>query len=183
MQWLARVSSWKVAGIFLAVNFAIQAIMVIGIYPGISENLKPLDFQMNLTAETIQQYLTTIGEDGRALYSFNLILPDMLFPLCYACAYALVLMQLIKGCDQAQSPLQYFPLLPLVVALCDIIENIHILTAIRQFPELPPETTSWLVAANTGKYIVAMIVLTTLTVLGCWFAVIKLSTPYTYVDE
>lgn len=177
MRKLFRISSWKLAATFLAINFVLQAIIVVGIYPNISDNLQPLDVQTGLTTQSIQQFLTTIGEDGRSLYFINEAFPDILFPVFYSCAYALLLIQLIKGCRQVKSPLRYLALLPFGIALCDVVENIHILIAIHQFPELPLMLVKGLALANMGKHFLTIVVLTALAVLGCWFIVIKTSQP------
>lgn len=168
MHWLFRFSSWRKAGIFLAISFTLQAIILLVVYPKISTNLLPLDIQMGLTADAIDTFLSGIGSDGRTLYLFHEITLDALFPLTYAIAYTLLIAELVRACGQLQTPLKYLVLLPFAIALFDLLENIHILVAVRSYPAIDELLVKGLAAANMAKHLLSLLVLSTLAVLFFW---------------
>ncbi|QIL91686.1 hypothetical protein ACONUD_10265 [Microbulbifer harenosus] len=168
MHWLYRYASWKKAGFFLALNFTLQAIILLVFYPEISATLEPLDIRVGLTADAIEDFLGAIGSDGRALYFFNESVPDMLFPVAYAFAYALLMVQLIKACGQVHTPLKYLALLPFAIALSDILENLQMLVAIHSYPTIAPALVRGLAAANLAKHIFTTLVVSALGVLFVW---------------
>lgn len=168
MNWLYRYASWKKAGVFLALNFTLQGIILLIIYPKISATLQPLDIQVGLTAEIIEEFLGAIGSDGRALYFFNESVPDMLFPIVYAFAYALLLVQLIKACGQLYTPLKYLALLPFAIGLFDLLENLQILIAIHSYPAINHTLVQGLTSANLAKHALTMLVSSALAVLLFW---------------
>lgn len=170
MNWLYRHTSWKKAGIFLALNFTLQAIILLILYPKISATLQPLDIRVGLTAEAIEEFLGAIGSDGRALYFFNESVPDMLFPLIYAIAYALLMAQLIKACGQANTPLRYLALLPFAIGLFDLLENLQTLIAIHHYPAIHQTLVQGLAAANLAKHILIALGVSALGVLLFWWA-------------
>ncbi|WP_105101725.1 hypothetical protein [Microbulbifer pacificus] len=174
MHWLYRYASWKKTVLFLALNFALQAIILLIMYPKISATLEPLDVRVGLTATAIGDFLSAIGSDGRALYFFNESVPDMLFPPAYAVAYALLMAQLVRGCGQVQTPLRYLPLLPFAIALCDLLENLQILAAISSYPDVSDTLAQGLATANLAKHIFTALVLSALGVLLFWLACSRL---------
>ncbi|WP_160152758.1 hypothetical protein [Microbulbifer sp. ALW1] len=174
MNWLFRYASWSKAGLFLALNFALQAVIVLVIYPMISADTDPLDIQMGLTLERVTGFLEQIGSDGRTLYFYNEATLDILFPLVYSIAYALLTVELIKSCGQVRTPLRYLALLPFAIAMCDLLENIQILVAIQSYPMITNAQVTYLAAANMGKHMFTMLLLSTLGVLLIWLAFIHL---------
>lgn len=168
MYWLFRYATWKRAGIFLALNFMLQAVILWVIYPQVSATQEPLDTRVGPTADAIEEFLAAIGSDGRALYFFNESLPDMLFLIVYAIAYALLIVQLIKACGQVHTPLKYLALLPFAIGLFDLLENLQILAAIHSYPTLNPTLARGLAAANLAKHLFTALVLSALGVLLFW---------------
>lgn len=168
MNWLFRISTWKRARTLLALNFSLQAIILLGIYPLIHHTADPLDTQIGLNEASIRAFLHEIGNDGRRLYFINELTLDMLFPVTYALAYGLLMVLLIKGCGQAQTPLRYLALMPFAIALCDLVENTHILMAIHSWPILSSAVVSTLALANLCKHILTLLFISALSVLLFW---------------
>ncbi|WP_154650810.1 hypothetical protein [Reinekea blandensis] len=152
MDRLFAFSNWKKAGVFLAVNFFVQAIIVWIIYPQISPTLQPLDVRVGLTPETIAQFLSDIGSAGRDLYFINEATLDMLFPLIYSFAYALLLIELLKANELHHSLARYWVLVPLGIGLCDVSENLFLLSTIHSFPDQNSLVAQGLGIANMAKH-------------------------------
>ncbi|MEH6534570.1 MAG: hypothetical protein V7735_25005 [Photobacterium frigidiphilum] len=175
MDWLINFSSWKKAGVLLSFNFALQAIILLIIYPLISTSIEPLDVQVGLTSESIIYFFNEIGMAGREYYFLNEITVDMLFPLVYSFAYSLLLIELIKSCNLIGSPLKYLALLPFGIGISDIIENIHILTAIHSYPEQSDLLIKSLFIANMSKHSLTVFVLSVVFLLICWLVGMKVN--------
>ncbi|MGF1760480.1 hypothetical protein L4D76_21630 [Photobacterium sagamiensis] len=165
MDWLIKFSSWKKAGVLLGLNFALQAIILLIMYPLISTSIEPLDVQVGLTSESINFFLSEIGSSGRKYYYLNEITVDMLFPLVYSFAYSLLLIELVKSCKLISSPLKYIALLPFGIGISDVIENVHILAAIQSYPEQSDFLINSLFIANMFKHSLTMIVLSAVFIL------------------
>lgn len=152
MGWLIGFSSWKKVAVFLGLNFSLQAIIVLIIYPEISLSITPLDVQFGLTSESVYQFLNDIGASGRALYYLNEMTLDMLFPVVYSLAYMLLFIELVKLCKLTNSLFKYLALLPFGIAISDVVENIYILKAINLYPVQSDPLINNLVIANMAKH-------------------------------
>lgn len=168
MNWLFSFSTWRKTAYLLAANFSLQALMLLIIYPMLGTTAEPLDTRVGLNEIAIREFLQEIGSAGRKLYAINELTLDMLFPVIYALAYTLLLVQLVKACGQKKTPLKYLALLPLAIALCDLIENGHILYAIHVWPGLNSTLVTGLATANLCKHILTLILLSALSVLLFW---------------
>lgn len=175
MNRLYRFSSWKRALSFLGLNFLVQAIILLVMYPQISQNLQPLDVQFGLTAEIVSSFLGAIGESGRSLYFLNELTLDMLFPVVYGLAYSLLIVQLVKAGGLETTRLKYLACLPLVLAGSDVLENIHILLAIHHFPELVSPVLQGIILFNGIKHGLTLVVLLVLLLLTIRVVGIRLS--------
>lgn len=168
-------SSWKRMWIFLSINFAIQAIILLIMYPLVSTSLEPLDVQTNLNSESIYNFLTNIGALGRYHYGLNETTFDMLFPIAYSLAYALLLVQLLKTTKLINTTLKYVALLPFLLALIDVIENIHIVALIYSFPVKDLLLSQGLALANMLKHILTFSLLFSIIALLIYTSAIKIA--------
>lgn len=168
MNWLFKISTWRTTAVLLAANFTLQAIIFLLIYPMISATTEPLDTRVGLSEATIRAFLQEIGMEGRKIYALNELTLDMLFPMTYAVAYALLVVQLVKSCGQKQTPLKYLALLPIAIALCDVLENTLIVLGIQSWPVLNSNLVPSLAAANLCKHILNLLLLSALSVLLFW---------------
>ncbi|WP_298769937.1 hypothetical protein [uncultured Shewanella sp.] len=168
MNGLITFSSWKKAGVFLILNFILQIIILFFVYPLVSSTIEPLDVQVALSPEIIKEFFNTISSSGMEVYRLNEITLDMVFPLIYAFAYSLLLIELMKSCHVIHSTLKYIALLPFVIALFDVIENINVIIAINQLPDVNKLIYKILFVANLSKHTVTLIVLSALLILIVW---------------
>ncbi|MGF1736838.1 hypothetical protein [Photobacterium satsumensis] len=175
MNWLINFSSWKKAGVLLSLNFALQAIILLIIYPLISASIDPLDVQVGLTSESVNSFFNEIGTAGRKYYFLNEMTVDMLFPLVYSFAYSLLLIELIKSCELISSSLKYIALLPFGIGASDVIENVHILVAIHSYPAKSELLINGLFIANMSKHSLTVLVLSAILLLTCWLVGMKVN--------
>ncbi len=173
LNGLITFSSWKKAGVFLILNFILQAAILFFVYPLVSSTVEPLDVQISLNPEIIKGFFNTISLTGLEIYRLNEMTVDMVFPLIYAFAYSLLLIELMKSCHVIHSTLKYIALLPFVIALFDVLENINIILAINQFPEVNHFIYKLIFVANLSKHIMTLIVLSALLILIVCLAVSK----------
>lgn len=176
---LFNYSSWKKAGVFLAINFILQAIILQLIYPLVSTSIEPLDIQIGLTVDSVITFLDSIGPEGRNYYFWNELTLDMLFPLVYSIAYTLLLVELIKVCHLQVNAIKYVALLPLGIGISDIIENIHILIVIHQYPSLSETHIQTLSIANMLKHGLTIVVLLAIGILTIQFVKMKIRGRFT----
>jgi hypothetical protein len=175
VDWLINFSSWKKTGVLLSLNFALQAIILLIIYPLICTSIAPLDVQVGLTSEYLNFFFNEIGTAGRASYFLNEMTVDMFFPLVYSFAYSLLLIELIRSCELISSSLKYIALLPFGIGMSDVIENVHILAAIHSYPEQSDLLINGLFIANMAKHSLIMILLLVVFLLICWLVKMKVS--------
>lgn len=111
-----------------------------------------------------------LGATGRHAYLYRQLPLDMVYPLLFAVAYALVMAYFLKKLDRLQGPLFYLCLLPPIGGLADYLENIGIIALLGQYPDLSPTTVticstmSLIKSGATTVYFLALIGV--LTVVG-----------------
>ena len=165
MNRLACFSSWYKAAVLLGFNFAIQAIILFVMYPAISPSISPLDVQFFLTPTSVDVFFTGIGASGRTLYFINEATIDMLFPLVYSLAYVLLLIELLKSNGSTTSRLMYLALLPCLLAVADVVENIQILISLDLYPMQSDAVIHTLYIANIVKHSLSAVLLFVVLVL------------------
>ena len=175
MDRLFNFSSWKIAGGLLGFNFILQALILLVIYPMISTTTTPLDVQIGLTPDLITSYFNEIGEVGRKYYLLNEMTIDMLFPLVYSFAYALLLVELIKSLKLTGSAVKYIALLPFGIGLSDIIENTLIITGLQIYPTQNSTFESALIYANMAKHGLTFVALLSVCIFVIWLVFSKVS--------
>lgn len=179
LNWLITFSSWKKACLFLTLNFILQSVILLVMYPLISTTVKPLDVQFALNPDVIMGFFNEISLSGMESYRLNEMTVDMVFPLIYSFAYSLLLIELMKSCRVIHSALKYIALLPFAIALFDIVENINIVLAINQYPDVNDFVYKMMFVANLSKHIITLIVLSALLILALWLGVSKITNRLT----
>lgn len=84
----------------------------------------------------VQQLFTALGEKGRHAYLFVQLPFDMVYPTLFTISYCLLLAWLLKKLQKQNSWLMYGCYLPLIGGLADYLENIGIITLLKQFPDI-----------------------------------------------
>lgn len=130
VKFLNRYATWRNTIVLLLAQFVVQGLILFWLYPRIGGTGVPLDMRSGLSIAEIQQYLTSIGPDGRKIYALNECTLDVLYPLLYAPAYAFLLLRLIMPIAGTTSRWRLLGLLPFAIAIADLCENASIIGAI-----------------------------------------------------
>ena len=99
-----------------------------------SDGVRVLDMRFSYGPEDADHLFEALGTEGRRAYLALHLVPDMLFPTCYAllfaCASAWFLVRLLP----LDHPLQWLSLMPLISGAADILENLTLAVANRAYP-------------------------------------------------
>ncbi len=82
-------------------------------------------------ADTLQERFLIYGEAGRALYACAALSLDVVYPLAYSTFFACLI---VMGAVNSRA--RYLVILPIVVALVDVGENISIYLLLTNFPDI-----------------------------------------------
>ena len=82
-------------------------------------------------ADMVQERFLIYGEAGRALYARAALSLDMIFPLAYSTFFACLIV-----IGAVSSGARYLVIVPIVVALLDLGENISIYLLLTNFPDI-----------------------------------------------
>ncbi len=132
---------------------------------GFANGMKILDMlPEGYDKQYVDNLYTALGENGRHAYLFYQIPLDLIFPLLYGLGYCLLFAFFLRKINQLTSPFFYFCFFPLIAAISDFIENIGIITMLKQYPNYSDETVaitstfSFLKSSTTTIYFVALII-------------------------
>ena len=129
-----------------------------------------LDMRMYYTPEEAYQLFTALGTAGRQAYRILHLLPDMLFPICYALAFAFTSAWFLVRLLPLDHPLQWLSLTPLISGLADILENLSLVISSLMYPNRMDwlvEVASLLTKIKFGLMPVGAVFLIIITVV--WF--------------
>jgi hypothetical protein len=90
--------------------------------------------------EYIKALFTALGDEGRHVYLWQQIPPDLVYPALFALSYSLLLAYFIKKLKPFGSPLFFFCWLPLIGGTADYLENMGIITLLNRFPAITEQT-------------------------------------------
>jgi hypothetical protein len=93
-----------------------------------------LDMRMSYTPEEAYQLFTALGTAGRQAYRILHLVPDMLFPIFYALAFAFTGAWFLVRLLPLDHPLQWLSLTPLISGLADILENLSLVISSLMYP-------------------------------------------------
>lgn len=101
---------------------------------GILENklgAQILDVLPRYNLNEVEKYFLIYGEEGRRLYAWASLTLDILFPVCYMALF-IGLILLLTG----SSIFRWLIILPIMLGIIDITENIQICFMLIQYPEI-----------------------------------------------
>jgi hypothetical protein len=101
---------------------------------GILENklgAQILDVLPRYNLNEVEKYFLIYGEEGRRLYAWASLTLDLLFPVCYMALF-IGLILLLTG----SSIFRWLIILPIMLGVIDITENIQICFMLIQYPEI-----------------------------------------------
>ena len=108
-----------------------------------SGGLAILDTRPSYTPEDAYQLFAALGDEGRQAYRAFHLVPDTLFPIGYALAFAFTSAWFLIRLLPLAHALQWLSLIPLISGLADVLENLSLVIANLAFPG----RTDWLVQA------------------------------------
>lgn len=94
-----------------------------------------LDLKFFYSSDDVSQSLQALGETGRAEYSFIEKVIDPIYMLAYSLFFSFLIAFSIKKI-KPQRNFNFMIVLPFIVAFCDLIENIFLITIINNFPSV-----------------------------------------------
>lgn len=93
-----------------------------------------LDMQLSYGPEQAYELFEALGTEGRRAYLLLHLLPDVLFPICYALVFALTSAWLLVRLLPADHRVQWLSLAPLISGLADLGENVSLVIANVAYP-------------------------------------------------
>ncbi len=130
LNFLFKKGKYKTAIPTLIVGFILQGILISKYLPEFliySSNIKNPDQLFSYDLEYLNTLYKTLGKEGRAFYAEMLGI-DFLFTTISGLGYSLLLASLIKT-------RKWYILLPLILAISDILENVSQLFLMNIFPD------------------------------------------------
>ncbi|ABG59740.1 hypothetical protein [Cytophaga hutchinsonii] len=124
---------YKIALPVLGLGFTLQALLIMAYLPEFlhySDNMKNPDQFFTYNYEYIVDLYQKLGEEGRKFY-FNMLVVDFLYTTISGAGYSLLLAALAKK-------EKWYIILPLVLTLSDIFENISQIILMNNFPAISP---------------------------------------------
>jgi hypothetical protein len=162
-----NISGKKVLGLFILTNLVYAFMLTVSI-PKTMEfsngmrllDMMPTGYDLNYVSELF----TSLGENGRLTYLTNQIPVDMIYPLLFGLSYCLLLGYFLKKLNKLNSPYSYLCLIPIISGIADYLENIGIITMLKNYPELKETTVyttnvfSVIKSISTSIFFIALIV-------------------------
>ena len=99
-----------------------------------SGGLRILDMRFSYGPEEANHLFEALGTEGRRAYIMLHLMPDMLFPISYALAFACTSAWFLVRVLPLDHPLQWLSLTPLISGVADIFENLSLVVANSSYP-------------------------------------------------
>jgi hypothetical protein len=93
-----------------------------------------LDMRLSYTPEEAYHLFTALGAAGRQADRTLHLVPDILFPICYALLFAFASAWFLVRLLPLDHPLQWLSLTPLISGLADILENLSLVISSLAYP-------------------------------------------------
>jgi len=90
-----------------------------------------LDVLPSYSLNEVERYFLLYGEEGRKLYAWASVTLDILFPICYMGLFIGLMLLFAES-----NNLSWLIVLPLMLGIFDITENIQICFMLIQYPEI-----------------------------------------------
>ena len=87
-------------------------------------------------SEYVNTLLDTLGVNGRAVYLYNQIPVDMIYPLLFGISYCLLIAYFLKKLNKLDSIFFYLCFLPIIAGVADYLENFGIINMLNSYPNL-----------------------------------------------
>ena len=171
-----NISGKKVLSLFILTNLVYTFMLTVTIPKTMefSNGMKLLDMMpTGYDLNYVSELFTSLGENGRLTYLTNQIPVDMIYPLLFGLSYCLLLGYLLKKMNKLNSRYIYLCLIPIIAGIADYLENIGIITMLKNYPELTEfvvkitSSFSLIKSISTSAFFIVLIVM--LIILGIKF--------------
>ena len=135
-----------------------------------SGGLRILDMRFFYGPEEANHLFEALGTEGRRAYIVLHLVPDMLFPITYALAFALTSAWFLVRLLPLDHPMQWLSLTPLISGVADIFENLSLVLANALYPsqfDWLTQVASLLTKIKFGLMPIGVVLLSVMVVL--WF--------------
>ena len=99
-----------------------------------SGGLRILDMRFSYGPEEANRLFEALGPEGRRAYLTLHLIPDLLFPISYALAFACTSAWFLVRLLPLGHPVQWLSLTPLISGVADIFENLSLVIANASYP-------------------------------------------------
>ena len=112
----------------------------------------------------VNKLFSSLGENGRETYLTNQIPVDMIYPLLFGLTYCLLFAYFLNKLNKLNPPYTYLCLIPIIAGIADYLENLGIITMLKNYPELKETTVdltnifSVIKSISTSMFFIALIV-------------------------
>ncbi|WP_337043923.1 hypothetical protein [Emticicia sp. 17c] len=172
---IANLARRYASGRNVLVFFALQMIISMLILPYIQTRFDPdqklgvLDLKFGFTPDQAYAMLDGYQEQGRKYYLFVEAFVDIIYPIIYTITNLLLLSYVFKRGFTADSFMQKLNVFPLLVIICDLLENAGIITMLTAFPNRADAAAALASNAGIAKWITFGIAIALfLTGIGAW---------------
>ena len=134
-----HISGKKVLALFILTNLVYTFMLTVTIPKTMefSNGMKLLDMMpTGYDFNYVSELFSALGEDGRLTYLTKQIPVDMVYPLLFGLSYCLLMGYFLKKLNKLKSPYTYLCLLPIIAGIADYLENLGIITMLKNYPEL-----------------------------------------------
>ena len=135
-----------------------------------SGGLRILDMRFFYGPEEANQLFEALGTEGRRAYIVLHLVPDVLFPISYALAFACTSAWFLVRLLPLDHPLQWLSLTPLISGVADILENLSLVVANSSYPsrlDWLTQVASLLTRVKFGLMPIGVVLLSVMALL--WF--------------
>ena len=177
LTWIQNATRWPVILGLLSAAGALTFIMngtdlpfstpTIEDYSG---GLRILDMSFSYGPEEANRLFEALGTEGRRAYIMLHLMPDMLFPVSYALAFAFTSAWFLVRLLPVDHPLQWLSLTPLISGVADIFENLSLVVANASYPsqiDWSTQVASLLTKIKFGLMPIGVALLSVMVIL--WF--------------
>ncbi|SDW33742.1 hypothetical protein SAMN05444411_101507 [Lutibacter oricola] len=162
-----NISGKKVLGLFFLTNVVYTFMLTVTIPKTMefSNGMRLLDMMpTGYDLDYVSKLFNLLGENGRSTYLNNQIPVDMIYPLLFGLTYCLLLGYFLKKLNKLNSPYIFLSLLPIIAGVADYLENLGIITMLKNYPKLKETTVyatnifSVIKSISTSIFFIALIV-------------------------
>ena len=170
-NWLSKMSSGRnlILSLSLYVLFGFGVMPNLrGAIPALSDAPGPLDLMFAYTPAAAFDRIAAYGPEGRAAYALMSLSVDVIYPIIYTLAFAILITFLSRYLFPAGRAVLRLNLLPVGIFFFDMLENASIVTLLMVYPAQPTAlgwaastftTVKWVFAGFTILWSIELILI------------------------